>query len=143
MYFQKRTSLQQWKFIASLPQKRLSHALVACSNYLYAIGGWCNKKLLSSVEILSDLKSKWKHVNLIQAPRDCLAAVNYKGFLYVIKGQSNCKSNSSLKSEEKYNPVANEWIYVSDVIKERSAHSTCVLQDKFLSSEDWIEMVLV
>ena len=93
-------SVQQWKLIALLQQKRLSHALVACSNHLYTIGGWCNKKLLSSVEILSDLKSKWKHVKPIKTPRDCLAAVNCKGFLYVVGGRSDCESNSSLKSVE-------------------------------------------
>ena len=77
-------SLDQWKTISSLQQRREFYALVAFQEKLYAIAGCCNGEVLSSVEVLSGLDSIWKYVKSLQTPRKWFAAVCCKGFIYVI-----------------------------------------------------------
>ena len=122
-------SLDQWKTISSLQQRRESHALVAFQQKIYAIAGCCNDEVLSSVEVLSGLDSTWKYVKSLQTPRKWFAAVCCKGFIYVIGGFSVYPTRS-LKSVERYDSVANKWDYIADMNIERIGHSACVLQDK-------------
>ena len=122
-------SLDQWKTISSLQQRRESHALVAFQQKLYAIAGCCKNKVLSSVEVLSGLDLTWKYVKSLQTPRKWFAAVSCRGFIYVIGGFCNYPSRT-LKSVERYDPILNKWDYVADINIKRAAHSACVLQDK-------------
>ena len=59
-----------------------------------------------------------------------VSAVNCRGVIYAIGGQSGDDNETTLKSVERFDPDANKWIYVSDMNIERSSHSACVLQDK-------------
>ena len=125
-----RKSFKQWKTISPFQQKRLAHAMVVCDGCLLVIGGWCNKQPFSSVERLTDLTSTGDYIASLQNRRKWLAAVNCKGCVYAIGGQSGDGNDTRLKSVEKYDADANKWVYVSDMMNERSKHSACVLQDK-------------
>ena len=123
------TSLNEWRTISPLNQKRGAHALVSCDGYLYAIGGTYEKPL-SSVERLGNLNGEWSNIEPMQRPRTALAAVNCDGVVYAIGGQSSEKISTTLKTIEKYDSSANKWEYVSDMNFNRHDHAACVLRNK-------------
>ena len=123
-------SENEWKTIASLNQRRCGNALVASKGCLYALGGWCHSRYLSSVERLRDLNAAWEFVRPMQTPRRWFAAVDCNGEIYAIGGRSGDDISQRIKSVEKYNAQTNSWTYVQDMNFERSGAFACVLHGR-------------
>ena len=140
-----RCQINEWKSIATLNENRGEHALVCCEGCLYALGGCCGSRWLSSAEKLCSLDGKWKYINPMQSPRKEFAAVNCEDIIYAIGGLTESTplgvDPSSLfheirfglsftKTVEKYVPATKRWSYVQDMHFERYGHSACVLGGK-------------
>jgi len=123
------SALNEWRTASLLNQGRDGHALVSCERYLYVIGGW-NKRPLSSVERLGDLKEEWMNITPMLTPRGWLAAVICNETIYAIGGQSENSIASTLSSVEKYDFADNRWKYVCNMKFKRRAHAACVLRNK-------------
>ena len=107
---------------------RYNHALVACNDCLFCLGGYTSGRYSSSSEMLSDVIGAWQHVQPMQTPRTEFAAVNCMNAIYAIGGCN--QENVSMKSVEKYDMKSNKWIYVKNMNIERCEHSACVMWDK-------------
>ena len=66
------------------------------------------KAAITQVEQLTDFISTWDYVASLQIPRKWFAAVNCKGCVYAIGGQSVDDESTRLKSVEKYDADANK-----------------------------------
>jgi len=127
-------SLNKWKTIASLNQKRSGNALVTCNGFLYALGGGSSYICLSSVERYRDLNAAWEFVAPMQTPRRWFAAVTCNDEIYAIGGCTDIDLFKTIKSVEKYSTEADSWVYVKDMKYERSGASACVLQGRIFVS---------
>ena len=124
-------ALNKWIIGPPLIHRRVKHCLVSCNGFLYALGGIGEGKILSSVEMLKDLKEAWKDICPMQTPRAKFAAVNCNGVMYAVGG-SKCDylSGLNLKTVEKYNFDSNRWEYVANMNIARYGHAACVLRGK-------------
>ena len=123
-----------WRRISPMNEAREQHELVACAGSLYALGGYNSISALSAVECLNSscLGEEWKRVRPMQNARYLFAGVNCNNHIYAIGGSDGaCNSSKppSAKSVEKYNPVTNQWVYVSNMNTARTHHSACVIND--------------
>ena len=55
-------SVNKWVIGPQFIQRREKHSLVCCNKYLYALGGNDERKCLTSVEMLDDLKGVWQNI---------------------------------------------------------------------------------
>ena len=124
--------LNEWQSTSELSQDRSGHQLITCDDSLYVVGGLTSNQLLRSVERLENLDGKWEEVEPMNCRRASFAAVNYNGMIYVLGGLGNDEDDKeiALQTAEKYNPVQNKWIFVSDLIYARYFHAACLMQDK-------------
>ena len=128
-------SKNKWKSGPRLRQSRCNHCLVTCDGWLYALGGLGEGEgeVLSSVEMLKQLKGTWQKIQPMRTTRCLFAAVNCNGEVYAIGGYGKnffSECSECLKSVEKYDFDANRWKYVAAMNIRRKKHAACVLRGK-------------
>ena len=129
--------LNDWKILPSMSEKRSNHILVSCNHCLYAMGGKATNRgtsySIKSVEKLSAIGGDWDICGALLTSRCDFAAVSCDQMIYVIGGhtkEGKPKGWKSLKSVEKFDPVKNQWMFVSEMKAERHGHSACVIHGK-------------
>ncbi|XP_076807804.1 uncharacterized protein LOC143451252 isoform X1 [Clavelina lepadiformis] len=126
----------KWADISPMKQPRCRLAVVACKEYVYAMGGFGNDEFLSSVERFHPRNNLWKKVPSMKVPRRWLAAVTLNdSHIYAIGGRSGVdEATTTQKSVERFNVTTNKWADVGEMNVGRACHAACVLQGKIYVS---------
>lgn len=150
----------KWKKKADMLTPRAFFSAIAFNNKIYCFGGLAKagpmangmnreEVYLSSVEEYDPITNKWTKKADMLTGRAGLSASTVNGFIYVIGGQTASGEKVflnerpvSLSIVEKYDPVMDNWIKISDMPTARYAITTAEVNGKIYvlgGSEDAIK----
>ena len=117
----------KWKETKSMNVKREGFAVVACNNFIYAIGGYDPHTVAAhkSVEKYDVNKNNWSFVSSMNVERCNHAACVLNGKIYVIGGTD--ENNEVIKTIECYNSSTDRWTEVGEVKQDFQDHAVVVL----------------
>ena len=153
----------QWYTTDPLPTACRDISLVAIGNTCYALGGYeiqvsnLNQALYARVDSLlrnaipanqptqrgsSDTQSAWK--TLPNTPTYHSSAGTLANSLLAIGGDKTSTGGAAAKEVYVYSPLANSWLYISDLLAPRSTTAVAILSStKVLVIGGWVDGVRV
>uniref|UniRef100_A0A8C5DNH6 Kelch like family member 10 n=1 Tax=Gouania willdenowi TaxID=441366 RepID=A0A8C5DNH6_GOUWI len=121
--------INQWTFIASMNEERISASCTTLNNKIYICGGWNNYRVLNTAEYYNPDTNQWTLITPMGTPRYDLGVVAYMGHIFAVGGSDGFRY---LRSAEAYDP---SHLLVSDTLKVMS-------QPSLLCSESGINNTL-
>uniref|UniRef100_A0A8C5DSI7 Kelch like family member 10 n=1 Tax=Gouania willdenowi TaxID=441366 RepID=A0A8C5DSI7_GOUWI len=97
-------NINQWTFIASMNEERISASCSTLNNKIYICGGWNNIRSLNTAEYYNPDTNQWTLITPMGTPRCGLGVITYMGHIFAVGGRDGSRR---LRSAEAYDPVTN------------------------------------
>ena len=112
-----------WETVSPMMQAREGHCLIACGNFVYAIGGCCgqdNSEVLKGVERYDPAMDSWCPVTPMKTQRYGACGVELNQKIYVFGGQLNVYTEgptiqTNFRTCEVYCPRLDQWNMVKEL----------------------------
>uniref|UniRef100_A0A8C5G0C2 BACK domain-containing protein n=1 Tax=Gouania willdenowi TaxID=441366 RepID=A0A8C5G0C2_GOUWI len=101
-------NINQWTFIASMNEGRISASCTTLNNKIYICGGQSNR-ILNTAEYYNPDTNQWTLISPMGTPRCDLGVVAYMGHIFAVGGRDG---PIDLRSAEAYDPVTN-WTLIT------------------------------
>ena len=112
-----------WETVSPMMQAREGHCLLACGNFVYAIGGCCgqdNSEVLKGVERYDPQLDSWFPVKPMKTQRYGACGVELNQKIYVFGGQLNVYTEgptiqTNFRTCEVYCPRIDQWNMIAEL----------------------------
>uniref|UniRef100_A0A8C5GJ67 Kelch-like protein n=1 Tax=Gouania willdenowi TaxID=441366 RepID=A0A8C5GJ67_GOUWI len=102
-------NINQWTFIASMNEERISASCTTLNNKIYICGGM-NNRILNTAEYYNPDTNQWTLITPMGTPqRSRASCTTLNNKIYICGGQSNRVLNTA----EYYNPDTNQWTLIT------------------------------
>ena len=116
-----------WSNGPSLPVARSEVAVATLDDDIYVIGGYANGNVDQSlVEVFNPAVRAWRAAASLRRGLNHVAAVGYRGKLYVFGGFSE-QNNAAVADADVYDPSANSWTPIAPLPRPLGSVSVAVL----------------
>ncbi len=123
---------KSWKSAGKLLEPRAGLGVGVTSKGVYAVGGFNNNGILSSVERYDAAKNEWEKISSMWRMRAFSGVGVLDNNLYVLGGYTEWKSGAVESSVERYDEEANMWIGQSQMNTPRAEMGVGVVDGKKL-----------
>uniref|UniRef100_A0A8C5GTB4 Kelch like family member 10 n=1 Tax=Gouania willdenowi TaxID=441366 RepID=A0A8C5GTB4_GOUWI len=120
-------NINQWTFIESMNEERISASCTTLNNKIYICGGWSNIRSLNTAEYYNPDTNQWTLITPMGTPRCGLGVVAYMGHIFAVGGRDGFRD---LRSAEAYDPVTNTWYDVPEMVHRHSCFGIAVMNKK-------------
>ncbi|XP_046374616.1 kelch-like protein 12 [Haliotis rufescens] len=110
---------QEWTFVAEMEKARSGLSLVTVDHFIYAFGGRFRHtdQYFDLVERFNTLTRQWTTITPMNTPRAWPGISVFDGKIYVVGGFDG---QSRLRSAEVYDPDADQWSLLSNMLVSRA-----------------------
>ena len=130
----------RWEIIAEMFDDRKGFEVCRFNNKLYVFGG-CDKEMnqFLSCKMFNTNNNIWYGIKRMNKARISVASTIYEERIVVSGGMINDGMINIVKTVDAYDPFANSWSSMPNMIKARCNHSSVAVRNKLfvIGSDDW------